>query len=153
MNQNTLSESKEKILAYLYKYGNTRLSDLENYVTHKLNFPKQKVKDLLADMVLSGELEQVIHEELSSAIAYVTVGYKLNNSESRLQAMLLSRGQSRLTREQMDATMRADAKAVEEAEKKLIEREKEIARDMSGVESKFILTQAKEPVGKHPKKS
>lgn len=69
-----MSPEKEKILAYIYKYGNTQSNDLVNYGTLKLNLPQKKVKDLLADMVLYGELKQVIHEELSQPIVYFKLG-------------------------------------------------------------------------------
>jgi hypothetical protein len=143
LEQTTLSPEKEKILAYIYKYGNTQSNDLVNYGTSKLNLPQKKVKDLLADMILYGELKQVIHEELSPPIVYFKQG-ETAILEMQMQAMSMSMGLGRLSREEMNATHEILCKAAEDAEKKL--------KEKYGVESKIILAQAKEAADKHHKK-
>lgn len=71
MEQTTLSIEREKIIAYIAKYGDTRLSDLVNYGTLKLKLPEEQIKTLLNDMVFCGELVRVVHEEFEPPIEYL----------------------------------------------------------------------------------
>ena len=74
MEQTTLSLEKEKILAYIAKYGDTRVSDLVNYGTWKLKLHKEQIQSLLSNMVLYGELERVVHEDLETPMDYLRWG-------------------------------------------------------------------------------
>jgi hypothetical protein len=74
LEQTTLSLEKEKILAYIAKYGDTRVSDLVNYGKLKLKLPEEQIKSLLSNMVLYGELARVVHEELEPPMDYLRWG-------------------------------------------------------------------------------
>ena len=69
-----MSLEKEKILAYIAKYGDTRVSDLINYCKLKLKLPEEQIKSLLSNMVLYGELARVVHEELEPPKDYLRWG-------------------------------------------------------------------------------
>jgi hypothetical protein len=117
LEQNTLNPEKEKIIEYLIKYGNTQLSDLENYGTFKLNLPQEKVQEILADMLLYGELKQVIHEELSSPIVYATQGDVTQYWDKQTRAIFS--GSSGNNRKEMDAAHEILCDAAEKAEKRI----------------------------------
>jgi hypothetical protein len=74
LEQTTLSLEKEKILAYIAKYGNTRVGDLVNYGKFKLKLPEEQIKTSLNNMVLYEELASVVHEELELPIYYLRWG-------------------------------------------------------------------------------
>lgn len=74
LEQTTLSLEKEKILAYIAKYGDTRVSDLVNYGKFKMKLPEEQIKSLLNNMVLYGELARVVHEDLEPPIDYLRWG-------------------------------------------------------------------------------
>lgn len=141
-----LDMGKELIL-YLDKYGNTQENDLINYGVQKRGQTETSMKQLVNDMLLHGQLERVVHGELSPPVTYIKEG-EVAFLEKQMQAISISLGHGKLSREEMDAAHEILCKAAEDAEKKIEERTRQ---EKYGVESKIILAQAKEIAKKNKK--
>jgi hypothetical protein len=117
LEQTTLSLEKEKILAYIAQYGNTRVSDLVNYCKLKLKLPEEQIKSLLSNMVLYGELARVVHEELEPPKDYLRWG-NVPDAEA-LQAYSLSLNGRRLDDKEINHTKTILENAEKIAEKRI----------------------------------
>jgi hypothetical protein len=117
LEQSTLSLEKEKILAYIAQYGNTRVSDLVNYCKLKLKLPEEQIKSLLSNMVLYGELARVVHEELEPPKDYLRWG-NVPDAEA-LQAYSLSLNGRRLDDKEINHTKTILENAEKIAEKRI----------------------------------
>ena len=117
MEQTLLSIEKEQILAYIDKFGNTKIGDLINYGACKLKLPKEQIQNLLSEMILCGELERVVHGELEPPGDYVrwgTVPIAVG-----LQAQSISLSGKRLEETEVENARSILSKAEEIAEKRI----------------------------------
>jgi hypothetical protein len=69
-----LSPEKKKIFSYLCKYGTVLESEVIRFGKQKLGLHKKEMKKLLAEMILYGELESVLHSELNPPTVYLKLG-------------------------------------------------------------------------------
>lgn len=71
MDSTILNMEQERIVSYLYAYGNTRETDLITYGVQRLGKSEDSMREVVDKIVLYGRLERIMHKELSPAVTYV----------------------------------------------------------------------------------
>jgi len=96
MDRSVLDLEQQRVISYLYQYGNTRETDLVNFGVQRLGLSEGGMRKLVDEMVLYGRLERIIHKELDPTVTYVKLG-SMVPLELELQAMAYSFNQGKLT--------------------------------------------------------
>jgi hypothetical protein len=110
MDSSFLGLEQQKVISYLYAYGNTRETDLITYGVQRLGKSEDGMRKLVDEMVLYGRLERVVHRELDPTVTYVKHG-SMVPLELELQAMAYSFNQGRLTEQDIEAVKKILTKA------------------------------------------
>jgi hypothetical protein len=64
---------EKEVVSYLYKYGNTKESDIINYGLKQFNYSPQRMKKLIKRMVIKGEIHFVVHSKLEPPPVYLSL--------------------------------------------------------------------------------
>ena len=64
---------EKEIISYLYKYGNTRESDLINYGVKKFNYSSEEMKKVIKRMVIKGKIHYIVHSKLEPPEVYISL--------------------------------------------------------------------------------
>jgi hypothetical protein len=118
MDSSVLGTEQEKIISYLYRYGDTRETDLITYGVQRLGKSVDGMRKVVDEMVLYGRLERVTHKELEPKVTYVKYG-SIVPLELELQAIADSLGQDKVTEREIEAVKVILAKAEITANKKI----------------------------------
>jgi hypothetical protein len=118
MDSSVLGLEQQKIISYLYAYGNTRESDLMTYGVQRLGKSEDGMKKVIDEMVLFGRLERVMHNELEPSVTYVKYG-SMVPFELELKAIADSLGHGKVTKREIEAVKEILANAEIVAEKRI----------------------------------
>ncbi|MHC3129231.1 MAG: hypothetical protein IBV52_04055 [Candidatus Bathyarchaeota archaeon] len=66
-------EVEKEIISYLYKYGNTKESDIINYGVKKFNHSSERMKKVIRRMVIKGKIHYLVHSKLEPPEAYISL--------------------------------------------------------------------------------
>jgi hypothetical protein len=118
LDNSILGLDQQKVISYLYTYGNTRETDLVNYCVQRLGMSEVVTKKLVDEMVIYGRIERILHKELEPAVTYVKYG-NMVPLELELQAISNSLGLGKVTNREVEAVKEILAKAGAIADKRI----------------------------------
>jgi hypothetical protein len=118
LDNSILGLDQQKVISYLYTYGNTRETDLINYCVQRLGMSEVVTKKLVDEMVIYGRIERILHKELEPAVTYVKYG-SMVPLELELQAISNSLGLGKVTNREVEAVKEILAKAGAIADKRI----------------------------------
>jgi hypothetical protein len=64
---------EKEIVLYLYKYGNTKESDIINYGVKKFNYSSEGMKKIIKRMIIKGKIHYVVHNKLEPPAVYLSL--------------------------------------------------------------------------------
>lgn len=64
---------EKEIVSYLYKYGNTKESDIINYGVKKFNYYSEGMKKIIKRMIIKGKIHYVVHSKLEPPAVYISL--------------------------------------------------------------------------------
>jgi hypothetical protein len=109
---------QEKIISYLYAYGNTREIDLITYGVQRLGKSEDGMRKVVGEMVFYGRLERIVHEKLDPTVTYVKPG-NMVPLELELQAISDSLGSGKVSKREVEAVKEILAEAGNTAETRI----------------------------------
>ena len=62
---------EKEIISYLYKYGNTKESDIINYGIKKFNYSSERMKKVIRRMAIKSKIHYLVHCKLEPPEAYI----------------------------------------------------------------------------------
>ena len=62
---------EKEIISYLYKYGNTKESDIINYGIKKFNYSSERMKKVIRRMAIKCKIHYLVHCKLEPPEAYI----------------------------------------------------------------------------------
>ena len=69
--EKSFSILEQKIISYLCTYGNTKETDLITYGVQRIGISKEAMVKLIDEMLFSGRIERIVHNELGPEVTYV----------------------------------------------------------------------------------
>jgi hypothetical protein len=64
---------EKEIVSYLYKYGNTKETDIINYCVKKFNYSSERMKKVVKRMMIKGRIHYVVHSKLEPPAVYISL--------------------------------------------------------------------------------
>ena len=116
--ENSLSSLEQKVISYLYKYGNTKETELISYGMQKQGMSEEGMAKFLDEMLLCGRLERVMHKELEPMVTYFKHGRNVP-FELEIQAISDSMNLGKVTKQQIEKAKEILEEAKAAAEKRI----------------------------------
>lgn len=75
---------EKEILSYLYKYGNTRETDMLRYCGERFGCSSEEAKKVIQQMVVKGEIHYIVHSKLEPPEVYISLKESLHPEISKV---------------------------------------------------------------------